>query len=380
MAPTVKKSKTWEFFTDLGEYKAKCTICMKILSHKGAGPYNLTRHLKSAHPLVLSGIQEEPTALNNGASVATPVIPSTSKEGESSSACPDGSIQLVQTTAIPNRCPIVYNRNKNQINGYFSKPLSVKKIETLNKMLLQMIVKNYLPFTIVESDSFKAFLQELSPSYIPPSRKTLSNALLLKFYNIVREDVSKSIGQAEYIALTTDAWTSASHQQYVAVTAHFVENSKIKAVMLECIPDAQRHTAQNLADLIIKICNEWNITEKVVSVTTDNANNIQAAISLLKWKQVPCFAHTLNLIVQAGLTEIKLIQNKVKTIVELFRRSVLASERLTAMQKQLGEKQVKVKQDVITRWNSTFDMFERILEIKKVSFLPLRQIIQTYLI
>ncbi|CAG4952022.1 unnamed protein product [Parnassius apollo] len=137
------------------------------------------------------------------------------------------------------------------------------------------------------------------------------------------------------------------------------------AVMLECIPDAQRHTAQNLADLIKKICTEWNVIEKVVSVTADIANNIQAAISLLKWKQVPCFAHTLNLIVQAGLTELKAIQIKVKSIVELFQRSILASERLTAMQKQLGEKQLKVKQDVITRWNSTFDMFERILEIKR---------------
>lgn len=377
MAPTVKKSKTWEFFKDLGEYKAKCTICMKILSHKGAGPYNLTRHLKSAHPLVLAGIQEDRTAINNDISVATPLSPATPStsqaQGESSSACTDGSTQFIPVIPVPNSRPLDFNKN-NQINQYFAKPLSLKKSETLNKLLLLMIVKNYLPFTIVESDSFRAFIKELCPSYVVPSRKTLSKVLLQKFYNIVREDVTKLLGQAEYIALTTDAWTSASHNQYVAVTAHFVENNNIKAVMLGCIPDAQRHTAQNLADLIKKICTEWNVMEKVVSVTADNANNIQAAISLLKLKQVPCFAHTLNLIVQAGLSEIKVTQMKVKTIVELFKvktivelfqRSVLASERLTAMQKQLGDKQLTVKQDVITRWNSTFDMFERILDIKR---------------
>lgn len=131
MAPTVKKSKTWEFFKDLGEYKAKCTTCMKILSHKGAGPYNLTRHLKSAHPLVLAGIQEDRMAINNDNSVATPLLPAipSTSQGESSSACPDGSTLFVTATLVPNRRPLVCN----QINEYLAKPLSLKKTETINR-------------------------------------------------------------------------------------------------------------------------------------------------------------------------------------------------------------------------------------------------------
>lgn len=235
MAPTAKKSKTWEFFTELGEHKAKCTICSKILSHKGAGPYNLTRHLKSFHPLVLTGIQEDRMALLNSNaninatdSVAIPLAPAfqlvSTSQGESSTACSNESTQLVPAAAVPIRRPQVH---ANKINEYFSKPLSLKKTEIVNKMLLEMIVKNYLPFTIVESDSFRTFIQELSPSYMPPSRKTLSNALLLKYYNIVRENVAKVLREAEYIALTTDAWTSSSHQQYVSVTAHFIINTNI---------------------------------------------------------------------------------------------------------------------------------------------------------
>lgn len=107
------------------------------MSHKGAGPYNLTRHLKSAYPLVLAGIQEDRISINNHANVTTPAIPSTSQE-ELSTAYPDGSTQSEQTTSIPNRRLIV---KKNQINEYFSKPLSLKKIEAVNKMLLQTIVK-----------------------------------------------------------------------------------------------------------------------------------------------------------------------------------------------------------------------------------------------
>lgn len=91
-------------------------------------------------------------------------------------------------------------------------------------------------------------------------------------------------------------------------------------------------------------------------MTTDNGTNAHGAIAITGWRQVLCFAHTLNLSVQSSLVEIKDTRERIKTIVELFRRSPLASERLKAMQIQLGEKVLKVKQDVVTRWNSTYDV------------------------
>lgn len=341
---------------------------MKLLSFKGAGPYNLTRHLKSYHPLVLAGISG-----NHSSTISQPIpktlaTPSTSQDMSPSSASPGASVgrETMTQSVEPISISTLQRQKNNHINAYFPKPISIKKSEAINKLLLEMIVKNYLPFTLVENDAFKAFTHELCPSYSAPTRKTVSNGLLQKYYNITKENIERVLAQAEYIALTTDSWTSASHEQYVAVTAHFLDDeTSIQSYMLECIPDVQRHTAQNLANLIKAVCVDWKIEDKIIAVTADNAANIQNAINLLKWRSVPCFAHTLNLVVQSALTEIKDTQAKVKSIVELFRRSVLASERLKATQKQLGEKELKVKQDVVTRWNSTVDMFERILEIKK---------------
>ncbi|CAI6352450.1 unnamed protein product [Macrosiphum euphorbiae] len=57
--------------------------------------------------------------------------------------------------------------------------------------------------------------------------------------------------------------------------------------------------------------------------------------------------------------------SKVKSIVEYFKRSMVGSEKLNQMQQQLGYSPVRsMIQDVVTRWNSTFFMFQRFLELK----------------
>ena len=38
------------------------------------------------------------------------------------------------------------------------------------------------------------------------------------------------------------------------------------------------HTAEVLVAELVSICDNWGITEKVVCVITDNANNIVAAV------------------------------------------------------------------------------------------------------
>ena len=63
---------------------------------------------------------------------------------------------------------------------------------------------------------------------------------------------------------------------------------------------------------------------KGYTILSDNVTNIVAAIRFTGWKHLPCFAHTLNLIVQDSLKEIRCIQDKVKGIVEYFHRSTVA--------------------------------------------------------
>jgi hypothetical protein len=55
---------------------------------------------------------------------------------------------------------------------------------------------------------------------------------------------------------------------------------------------------------------------------------------------------------------------KCRHIVGRFKHSALAAEKLSTMQQQMNVVPLKVKQDVATRWNSTYIMLQRLSEIK----------------
>ncbi|KAF9418511.1 hypothetical protein HW555_004660, partial [Spodoptera exigua] len=181
-----KSSKAWQFFTDLNNNKAKCNFCQKEFSYKGGGAYNLIRHTKSKHPHVFVAIRECPLLESTASateiqhpstttvSIARELNTLTASTSTASAACmPEKPDSLPATTAIF-KAPATNTK----LTQYFCKPLSAKKTDQLNKMLVKVFTKNYLAFHLVESPEFKDFMKELNPAYQLPSRKTLSNALL----------------------------------------------------------------------------------------------------------------------------------------------------------------------------------------------------------
>lgn len=77
-------------------------------------------------------------------------------------------------------------------------------------------------------------------------------------------------------------------------------------------------------------------------------------------------AHTLNLIVNDALrtNAVSEILEKVKNIVAHFRKSSVSNEKLMSFQKQNGNQPLKLIQDVVTRWNSTYYMLERFSKLE----------------
>ena len=191
-------------------------------------------------------------------------------------------------------------------------------------------------------------------------------SLLPDMYTTRAEEIKRELLQISHVALTSDLWTSRTKESYLTITCHFVTSTwELKSLVLETFGFEKDHTAENIAASFQKTAEEWGISRKVVAMVTDNAANVVAAVRHTGWTHVPFFAHTLNLAVSEAIkadTKIHQLRKSCRDIVSFFHRSVKASENLKEIQLQLGIPENKLIQEVETRWNSTYYMFERITE------------------
>lgn len=160
-------------------------------------------------------------------------------------------------------------------------------------------------------------------------------------------------------------------KSFFGVTLHFLEGNKILDITLGIYELDERHTSEYIAEMLKKLCQEWKIPdEKISCVVTDGAANMVKAIDIAFGKQrhIICFAYILNLVVTKAIersAELCQIIKKVKDIVKWFKQSVIASDVLWKAQKdERGENQLTLKQNVVTRWNSTFSMLQRFLKLR----------------
>ncbi|XP_037637100.1 zinc finger BED domain-containing protein 4-like [Sebastes umbrosus] len=227
-------------------------------------------------------------------------------------------------------------------------PSQATRKQVLDEAMVSMIVKDTQPFSIVE-DALKAMVDVK--------------------YTSAKEKAKAIVQKVAAVSLISDMWTSINVDAYLAVTCHFVdENTRLRSVMLGVLKFPLTHTAENLACVKASLMEEWGITNKVTCLVTDGAANMIACGRELRLRHTICIAHTLNLIVKKALELTPVLSDiraKARKLVGYFRSSTTAKEKLAQVQQDMGRPKLKLLQEVDTRWNSTFHMLHRLVELRE---------------
>ncbi|KAL0246324.1 hypothetical protein GEMRC1_007536 [Eukaryota sp. GEM-RC1] len=260
--------------------------------------------------------------------------------------------------------------NQLTMDSFLAVAPSVKTQNDLEESLLKLIITQNVPFSILESNHLQDFVQiihSMKEKPTVPSRRSFGRLLKSK-YCVEREETTTKMHTCDSpICLTVDGWSGRQQKHFLGITAHFIDDAfNYHNFCLDVVEIKIQQTTKNLKDLIVDIMIKFKLIHegkcRVFAMTCDNARNIVKAGSLLKaeWaiETRRCGAHVLNLIVKQGLEPIKPAIGKVRAFVLAYRTSILKGVLNRFCASKSFQKINTLKDDVETRWNSTYDMLK----------------------
>jgi len=131
--------------------------------------------------------------------------------------------------------------------------------DSADRLLLNWVVYSNQPFTAIEADSFREFLQHIQPKYqLPKSADTIRSWVIRNYddqKNEVRQEIKKAITQ---IHISIDCWT-APHKSMnvIGIVGHFTtQNSNRMNPVLAVREIEGSHTGNALAEIVVRVITE----------------------------------------------------------------------------------------------------------------------------
>lgn len=219
------------------------------------------------------------------------------------------------------------------------------------------------------------------------SRRTLKSRIDHLFESM-KSQLIERFSKTDYIAITADIWSS-KHRSFMGITAHWIDPVTFKrhVATLSCDRFTFPHTNDRIAEHLQIMCHSYEIDEKIIATTTDNASNFVKAfrefgvtfdddfyantesndlneeinyieMDVALSSRVKCGSHTFNLV---AMKDAAAAQNDTK----YFTQHKSAFTKLNRLwkcsnQPKAAEKIIEILGAVIhrpvhTRWNGLFD-------------------------
>ena len=217
------KSSVWAHFGfvkrngELDKKKVACRLCYSEFKYSG-NTTNLTDHLKRKHPTFAKHAAATPSEVKFK-SLTSPYHPATALHTSKSEATE--STQQPQPGSF------------HSIFGTTKLPVTSRRAKEITGAMAQFIVKDLRPYSVVQNSGFKNLIRVLEPKYTIPSRQHFSETVIPELYAKISQEVKQQLN-GNYVALTTDGWTSRATESYVTVTSsHIDENWNIKNYVLQ---------------------------------------------------------------------------------------------------------------------------------------------------
>ncbi|XP_067949497.1 E3 SUMO-protein ligase ZBED1-like [Watersipora subatra] len=326
-----RRSAVWAFFT-ISDVSNKnwvtCDLCKKGVKTTDSSTSNLFQHLQIHH------FKEYMTV--------TPKNATRNRKRKSQDTSQSLSSQPTLTSMLP------YNRNS-------------EKHTFLTGLVTNYLISGSIPIYTVEKDSFKKLLKGLDPRYQCPGRNHFSKIAIPEKFIQEKSAITEALKNVTSCSLTTDGWSSLAKDPYMSLTINYIDTDWTlvnKCLATSYLPVS--HTADNISNFVGATLSEYNLyKEKVVSITTDSAANMNAACRELKLTRLGCFGHYLHNGMTKALNRYEQITNmitSVRKITSVFSYSFQFQRKLQHLQKELKLLENKLINDVKTRWGSTLKM------------------------
>ena len=315
MKQRAKRSGVWQHFTATSDSEVTCNLCDVKLKYNSSTS-TMKYHLDNAHP--------RPSAPGSGG----------------------GAQQTLTSMVAGRRC-------------------DARRTEGITQKICGMVEKDTLPISVVDGTGFQELMGYVEPNYTIPSRQTITRRIESRFKE-KKGELKSHMRDAGCVAITTDCWTALTTESYLTITAHTIDDEwNVRSFVLLTQSMPNRHTADNLAAKLNEAVELWGLTGKVCACVHDNASNIVSANSTTRvnWDSVRCFAHTLQLAIQDGFgLFLQRVIGAAGRLVKHFNHSTVATKALEDKQTSMKAPQHMLIQSCKTRWNSVYDMFERLNE------------------
>ncbi|XP_053179676.1 E3 SUMO-protein ligase ZBED1-like [Scomber japonicus] len=272
-------------------------------------------------------------------------------------------------TADAESPPPPSNLKQTTLGGVARRPLDVSTTRQLSTELAKWVSTSCRPISIVEDEGLRNIIRIASGdyTYALPCRTTTTTKMH-DLYEGERAKVAEAVAQTSTVALTGDYWTSLGNHSYLGVTAHYFDSKWVlKSHVLTVMKTEERHLANTVAEHFMKVAQEWDIENKVSTLTTDSARNMIAASRELPFEHMPCAAHLLQRAITVTLNNSPFdgVLAKCRKVVGHFKHSPPNAAGLEQQQVAHGLPKDALTQDVSTRWNSTLEMVRSVLKNKE---------------